>query len=657
MADLDRNLIDKDDLKRLLELLKPLMDSKVGQNDLKPQKATGSKLYLENTVYGGIKLNTIHGRSYKWNQICKSDRTGATLKGLTYTNNGDGSFTISGTVDGSDNYSYNVSKDAGQQTEALTGHKIFIKDFGLSYVQLIAVHMTKSGAEEGCGTEILGDRIITVGDFNSGINWFRIQVLNSISTVNATVRPQVYDLTEIFGKGNEPETVEEFYEWLESANIILDTYYPYNTYDIKSAGETGYYVGKLADSFIPCKKDDVIKIFYTGSGQWTYASGGIYDSTGSIVQAIASMSIDPMNSISITVEKDSSYAYISEVDVTDNNFAITVNDQYVIPVNCKNNKREINVYLPIGKEPLRSVSDSVYDSIFNVDNTYKRITNVNKSENLGSLRWSMNSSDKAIFYAGLETNTITAPNKFYDVLLSGYSRNDSGVGKMEDRTCFLRCTSAGTVKNLYIKDSRFTGDATTFANAINNCFAYYETSFPSIDNLENQSSFYDLVSLDDYTEIESSDKLAVLDIDYGTQYTVSSILANTNKLYNIGGNPSPSPIDVLHNYSTEEQIVGTWIDGKTVYERVLVANNITLGTSSVFPYGTSTSNIDSLVCVDMLLYHTDGLIYPIPRYDGTNAVYSIGWVFSADKKIAVKSYSTTTWINTRIQTVIRYTKK
>lgn len=48
----------------------------------------------------------------------------------------------------------------------------------------------------------------------------------------------------------------------------------------------------------------------------------------------------------------------------------------------------------------------------------------------------------------------------------------------------------------------------------------------------------------------------------------------------VSGTPSG-----MHNYSTEEQVVGTWIDGKPIYEIVLdLGNNITISdrTDSVF---------------------------------------------------------------------------
>lgn len=50
-----------------------------------------------------------------------------------------------------------------------------------------------------------------------------------------------------------------------------------------------------------------------------------------------------------------------------------------------------------------------------------------------------------------------------------------------------------------------------------------------------------------------------------------------------------------HHYSTTEQVVGTWIDGKTLYERVVQFNQIILNTDSWFNTGIDCTNMHSLV--------------------------------------------------------------
>ena len=53
-----------------------------------------------------------------------------------------------------------------------------------------------------------------------------------------------------------------------------------------------------------------------------------------------------------------------------------------------------------------------------------------------------------------------------------------------------------------------------------------------------------------------------------------------------------------HNYSTDEQIVGTWIDGSTVYEKTFIFSEISIPKETWTTVAdVSTLNIDRLVSV------------------------------------------------------------
>ena len=64
--------------------------------------------------------------------------------------------------------------------------------------------------------------------------------LDADVTVNFQITPQLFDLTAMFGSGNEPTTVEEF------EAMFPATYYPYNAGEIVSAGVTEVAVGETA---------------------------------------------------------------------------------------------------------------------------------------------------------------------------------------------------------------------------------------------------------------------------------------------------------------------------------------------------------------------------------------------------------------------------
>lgn len=75
--------------------------------------------------------------------------------------------------------------------------------------------------------------------------------------------------------------------------------------------------------------------------------------------------------------------------------------------------------------------------------------------------------------------------------------------------------------------------------------------------------------------------------------------------------------DRAHHYSTDEQIVGTWIDGKPLYETTIVIDS---GFSTQFTYTHGIANIDETVKMDgMMVFGT----YSEPLYTGT--AVTLGW--------------------------------
>lgn len=55
-------------------------------------------------------------------------------------------------------------------------------------------------------------------------------------------------------------------------------------------------------------------------------------------------------------------------------------------------------------------------------------------------------------------------------------------------------------------------------------------------------------------------------------------------------------------YSTEETVVGKWIDGRPIYRKTIVLNNITIGSA---PINHNISNLDIAIKVDVFMHETD----------------------------------------------------
>jgi len=173
---------------------------------------------------------TIEGKSFKWNQIINtSSVTSETISGVTFTNNSDGTITISGTA------TANITnKRLSQSINNIQNHKFFL--YGCS-----------GGSSN---TYYFGSLNISIEETGNGTiytypySWddaIIIKIFNG-TTINKTLRPQLIDLTELFGAGNEPTTLSDFYLTDIGKFIKAGNYLPYGS-GIQSAYEPLRFVG------------------------------------------------------------------------------------------------------------------------------------------------------------------------------------------------------------------------------------------------------------------------------------------------------------------------------------------------------------------------------------------------------------------------------
>jgi hypothetical protein len=96
----------------------------------------------------------------------------------------------------------------------------------------------------------------------------------------------------------------------------------------------------------------------------------------------------------------------------------------------------------------------------------------------------------------------------------------------------------------------------------------------------------------------------------GTDYTSSC----TTKWYI--NKPGGMPQDGYINYSTSERIVGTWVDGKPLYQKTIV--DTTNDTVNVTKYISIGASIDTCVSCNGVFLNTNNVFNPLPYF--TNAV-------------------------------------
>ena len=111
----------------------------------------------------------------------------------------------------------------------------------------------------------------------------------------------------------------------------------------------------------------------------------------------------------------------------------------------------------------------------------------------------------------------------------------------------------------------------------------------------------------------------------------------------------------LYNYSTSEQAIGTWIDGKTIYRKVITYNGtMPSSTGSVnIPHGIT--NVETWVNVNCYVHASSGnAVYNVPWINSyNNASYNIGLHVNATN-IVLWCYGN--FSNHTVHCILEYTK-
>lgn len=200
-------------------------------NGVTHQFETDSETAYQKTVPTGGKLmsvKSVGGRSIVWNQLVKPVFNETTQAGVKFTFSNDGIITLNGTATTTGNA---VSL---QSVKNQKGHKYLMVANPLSGVyggnQLLF-------SSQSFGQDSTGHGTIITNESSNEVWYYTIYVYEGVTYDNVKLQPQIFDLTAMFGSGNEPNTVEEF-----EAMFPAD-YYPYNAGEIISAGVTEVAVG------------------------------------------------------------------------------------------------------------------------------------------------------------------------------------------------------------------------------------------------------------------------------------------------------------------------------------------------------------------------------------------------------------------------------
>ena len=170
---------------------------------------------------GNRALDTIVGGTVAWNQLNKNNASSSILDGVTFTKNGNGSWTLNGTANN------NNFKTFGDRFSLGAGHVYYAKG-------------CPSGGGES--TFFFGIGGLNIDKGNGGIGKNRNNFANGsaqfvfksgVTFSNITIYPQIIDLTQMFGT-----TIADAIYAMEQANagagvawfkkLFPNDYYPYN---------------------------------------------------------------------------------------------------------------------------------------------------------------------------------------------------------------------------------------------------------------------------------------------------------------------------------------------------------------------------------------------------------------------------------------------
>ena len=199
-------------------------DNLVGRGEAIPAeysfRASGGKSIEDGTA----RIKTLHGNAVVWNQLIIEEKLFANNAEITKTTNG---YTIVPT-------SSSPGLRIIDNLEPILGHTYILLCDKIGGT--VSLYLNWGGFNKG-----IPNRIFTVTDVSK--KTFTVYSYNETETFTLT-SPRLVDLTKMFGAGNEPTTIEEFYSRIP-ANIDLNEYnegevIPFTAEGIKSVGDNAW---------------------------------------------------------------------------------------------------------------------------------------------------------------------------------------------------------------------------------------------------------------------------------------------------------------------------------------------------------------------------------------------------------------------------------
>lgn len=467
---------------------------------------TDSETAYTKTVPTGAKLmsvKSVGGRSIVWNQLFQSTSNEITGAGVKATFSNDGIVTLNGTATTTGN-AVSVKTVKNQK-----GHKYLMVANPLSGVygkdQLLF-------SSQSYGQDSTGHGAIITNESSNAKWYYTLYVYKDVTYDNVKLQPQIFDLTQMFGSGNEPSTVGEF------RAMFPNNYYPYNTDEIISAdtesiieqGANLYY----GTDMLKCGSDDyeyiansyrckAIKL----KPNTTYTLSFTSDKTSEIILLMNVNTVvnsQPYLDFRKTSDNrsyrtgDNGCLYVG---VYAGNGSVMSADVVKRLSECEIMISEgdtptayapyhSNVYqIPEAIKALPGYGWSAGTARNYVDYENKRYVQCVSSVDLGTLNWAINSTSIVgeHFYGFVDPGKFKRLGAFgatvHNILCSKYMAVARNQNVFIDKTITLDGDSTA-VSQIQVKDTAYT-DAAAFKQAMQGVILYYELESPIVTDISN----------------------------------------------------------------------------------------------------------------------------------------------------------------------------
>ena len=445
---------------------------------------------------GVARIEAIKGNSVVWNQLCDvSAYVNKTENGVTFTKNADGSISVSTDANGATDDTYTTTA---------------IMNLPLSHSTLL-IGCPKGGSTTTYlihnpweGRPEVGEGLI----YKNIASTAEVRILVKKGTIISSpivFRPRYYDLTKIFESGNEPTTIEEFYQRIPMG-VDLNAYNEGEVIHMKATGiksvgvnawdeeiESGYIDttngNKVGTSDAYRRSVNMIEVI-SGAEYYINATGArlfFYDADGNFIQYYGMPNDQPGK---FSVPSNASFlAFFTQkeyykTDICINLSDAAINGKYYPYIKRVEDLSIINKYFPSGMKSAGSAHDEIrYNK---ARGKWEKVVRIGEVD-MGSLYYERKQyGDIYAFeflvsgYAGTNLTSVMSP------MYTTKGGNASALQNME-----MRGSNSATYKACYLRNDAYATGAELKA-AMQGVILYYELAEPIVTELDEADQFKDL---------------------------------------------------------------------------------------------------------------------------------------------------------------------